>query len=74
MKQISKVLIQIGITLIALFVLICFVDAAYSAIFVGNQLAHASIASVGITLIGYAIPVIISIVAIVYTWTWKNKK
>lgn len=74
MKPIYTVLIQIAITTFLLFVTAIFVDAAYSAIFVGNQLRFASIASAGLTVIGYFIPIVISITAIVLTWTWKKKK
>ncbi len=73
MKPAYKLLIKTLIVVLLLFSIACFVESAYSAFILGNQLAHANIASTGVTLMGYLVPIVLFLAGIIATITWKKK-
>jgi predicted branched-subunit amino acid permease len=60
--------LKLLITLFLLFLLIIIGDAFYSAVFIGNQLRFASIASTGFTVLVYAGAAAFVIYGILILW------
>lgn len=63
---------KIAITIASVICVIIFIEAFYTAVFVGNQLVYASIASACLTISLYAIPIIGPIILVAAIWRKKQ--
>lgn len=65
-------LARVFITLFLLYLMFIIVDAAFSALFLGNQLLHASLASAGVTILAYFAPFLACVVCLIAVWRIKK--